>query len=278
MEQLYIDQREYLGIVSAPVYLVNGNHEHQGLYYLNGTVENEAVWGCNAKNAYFSQPVPDGFYTGDTQEVEYIGLLGDYYAFTWGDALFVVIDPYWYSSADVVPYADMWDITLGDEQYQWLKETLEESTAKYKFVFCHHVLGADRGGTDITNLFEWGGYNKRGVWQFDEMRPGWDMPIHQLMVETGVTVFFQGHDHLFAVQEKDGVIYQTLPMPSRTNQIAEFAEYYDSDVIYSIPGYVRIAVTTDNVTVEYIASVLPEDDTAEYDNGEVIYSYTLSSD
>ena len=34
------------------------------------------------------------------------------------------------------------------------------------------------------------------------------MPVHQLMVKNGVTIFFQGHDHLFARQERDGMVYQ----------------------------------------------------------------------
>ncbi len=274
VEQLYVNQRKYFSLVSTPVFLVNGNHEKEAEYILDGTPDNTAVWGCNARNAYFSQPVPDDFYTGDIEEVEYIGLLRDYYAFTWGDALFVVIDPYWHSSADALESRNMWDMTLGDEQYEWLKQTLEQSAAKYKFVFAHH-LTADRGGTDVVDLFEWGGYNRLGKWQFDKMRPDWDMPIHQLMVETGVTVFFQGHDHLFAVQEKDGVTYQTLPMPSRSKQMAEFAEYYDSDVLFTDSGYVRVSVSTENITVDYIASVLPEDETGEYHNGEIVYSYTL---
>ncbi len=46
-------------------------------------------------------PVPDGsFYTGDTSTNAYSAgdqLKEDYYAWTWGDALFVVINPYWYT-------------------------------------------------------------------------------------------------------------------------------------------------------------------------------------
>ena len=46
-------------------------------------------------------PAPDGFYTGDTEPLKSIGLLKDYYAWTWGDALFVVLDYYWHSPARV---------------------------------------------------------------------------------------------------------------------------------------------------------------------------------
>ncbi|MEI6101590.1 MAG: fibronectin type III domain-containing protein, partial [Eubacteriales bacterium] len=100
VSQLYINQRQYLGQIgaSAPVFLVNGNHEQAAQYVLNGTPDNAAVWGQNARNLYFSQPAPDSFYSGDAGQVANIGLLRDYYSWTWGDALFVVIDPYWHST------------------------------------------------------------------------------------------------------------------------------------------------------------------------------------
>ena len=34
-----------------------------------------------------------------------------------------------------------WGKTVGDAQYNWFQQTLEQSQAKYKFVFAHHVLG-----------------------------------------------------------------------------------------------------------------------------------------
>jgi hypothetical protein len=97
----YINQRQWLGLVGAPVFLVNGNHEQAAMANLNATPDNVAVWAQNARNAYYPQPAPDSFYTGDAEPVEFIGQLRDYYAFTWGDALFVVIDPYWHSSQTV---------------------------------------------------------------------------------------------------------------------------------------------------------------------------------
>ncbi|MBK6791106.1 MAG: hypothetical protein IPG80_00895 [Anaerolineales bacterium] len=95
---LYINQRQWLGLVDAPVFLVNGNHEQASLANLDGTPNNVAVWAQTSRNAYYPQPAPDNFYTGNVEPVEFIGQLRDYYAFTWGDALFVVIDPYWHST------------------------------------------------------------------------------------------------------------------------------------------------------------------------------------
>jgi hypothetical protein len=65
----YTLQRPFLGLVgsSAPIFLVNGNHEQAAQYNLNGTPNNVAVWAQNARNRYYPQPAPDNFYTGDAQ-------------------------------------------------------------------------------------------------------------------------------------------------------------------------------------------------------------------
>lgn len=288
VEGLYINQRKYLGQIggSTPLFLVNGNHEQAAQYVLDGTADNPAVWGQNARNEYFPQPAPDDFYTGDKEQVEFIGNLRDYYAWTWGDALFVVIDPYWHSSVPVDntlqnssdKRTDMWDVTLGDDQYQWFKETLEESDAKYKFVFTHHVLGTGRGGTDVADKYEWGGYGNNGEYEFDSKRPGWDMPIQELMAENDVTIFFQGHDHIFVKQELDGVVYQSLPEPADPNYALNNADAYESDYEFASSGHVRVTVSPEEVKVEYVKSLLPKDETDESKNGDVIFSYSVAGE
>jgi hypothetical protein len=200
VRDVYLYQRQFLNLVGAPIFLVNGNHEQASLANLDGTADSVAVLAQNARNSLFSQPAPNDFYTGDKKNVEHIGLLRDYYAFTWGDGLFVVIDPYWHSKIAVDnvlgknehAVKSLWDVTLGEEQYQWFKKTLQESKAKHKFVFAHHVLGTGRGGIEQATLFEWGGKNKRGDDEFARRRPGWDLPIHQLMVKHGVTILLPG--------------------------------------------------------------------------------------
>jgi hypothetical protein len=271
--QLYINQRQWLGLVDAPIFLVNGNHEQASLANLNGTADNVAVWAQTARNAYYPQPAPDSFYTGDAEPVEFIGQLRDYYAFTWGDTLFVVIDPYWHSpqtvdnqfgaDRDQKKNRDLWNVTLGEAQYQWFKQTLETSNAKYKFVFTHHVLGTGRGGIELANTFEWGDAANLAA-----HRPGWDKTIHQLMVDNGVTIFFQGHDHIFARQELDGIIYQSLPEPANPFYSWENAEAYQSGDKFPNSGHVRVTVSPTGVTVEYIRSYLDKPD-------EVAFSYTV---
>lgn len=270
---LYLNQRQWLGEVDAPVFLVNGNHEQASLANLDTTPNNVAIWAQTARNAYYPQPAPDSFYTGDTEKVDYLGLLRDYFAFTWGDALFVVIDSYWHSpqtvdnqfgaDRDQKKNRDLWDVTLGEAQYQWFKQTLETSTAKYKFVFTHHVLGTGRGGIEEATSFEWG--DSAGL---AAHRPGWEKTIQQLMVENHVTIFFQGHDHIFARQELDGVIYQTLPEPANPYYTYENQDSYKSGDIFPNSGHVRVTVSTDGVTVDYIRSFLDKSD-------ELAFSYTL---
>lgn len=272
----YINQRQWLGLVDAPVFLVNGNHEQAALANYDGTPNNVAVWAGNACNAYYPQPAPDSFYTGDAEQLEHIGLLRDYYAWTWGDALFVVIDPYWHSQTTVdntfgdgkpqqgggKGKRDLWQATLGDAQYMWFKQTLETSDAKYKFVFAHHVNGTGRGGVEVATTFEWGDTANLSAHRT------WDKTIHQLMVDNGVTIFFQGHDHLFARQELDGVIYQTLPTPADPNYAMDNAEAYKSGDKLPASGHVRVSVAPDGVTVDYVRSYLDKPD-------EVAFSYTV---
>ena len=281
----YLRQRDSLSLIgqSASLFLVNGNHEQAALCNLDGTADNVAVWAQTARNRLFPQPAPDAFYTGDAQPIEHIGLLRDYYAWTWGDALFVVIDPYWHTRVPVDNVRgsrehgtrDLWQVTLGDAQYQWLKSTLEKSTAKYKFVFTHHVMGTMRGGTDIADLYEWGGIDRNGADRFAEKRPTWSLPIHQLFVKTGVSIFFQGHDHLFAHQQLDGVVYQTLPDPANPNYVMSNENAYRTGDTLPGSGYLRVTVAPAQVTVAYIRQYLPKDETADHHSGDVAFRYTV---
>lgn len=304
VDALYRNQRTYFGVMghSTPVFLVNGNHEQAAKYLLNGrftTPYGDApIFQGKARVVFFPLPAPDGFYSGDTEQVSGVGLLRDYYAWEWGDALFVAIDPYWHSPVPVdngVPgvskTANTWEASIGDEQYAWLKRTLESSHAKYKFVFEHHVLGTFRGAAAIVHQFEWGGYNQNGsAYQFASNRPTWAKPIHQLLNDTGVTIFFSGHDHLYAREKVDNVIYQEVPNPADNSYTAFNSDAYAPtrisfpgaryDPAYSMvlpdAGHLLITVAPDKVTVAYVRAVLPGDETrAGAVNNVAAFSYTV---
>ena len=288
----YLLQRYYLSGLShsTPLFLVNGNHEQAAGYLLDGTPDNVAVWAQNTRNLYYPQPAPGSFYTGNTEPVEFISLLRNYFAWIWGDALFVIIDPFWPSSVPVDNVysvdknaaggnktSDKWLITLGDAQYQWLKQALEDSEARWKFVFAHHVNGTGRGGVEVAHLYEWGGENKDGTWGFSERRPGWELPIHQLMVEHGVTIFFQGHDHVFARQELDGVTYLTTPYPADPHYAADKASHFTSGDVLPGSGYTRVTVSDAFVRIEYVRTFLPEHENETQVSGQVAYTHTLTT-
>ncbi len=328
---VYASQRSYLGIVgkSTPLMLVNGNHEQAAKYLLDGTASNFAVFAGKARTTYFPLPAPGGIYTGNSTPVEHVGLLRDYYAWEWGDALFVVIDPYWHSPLAVDNEAgakgparneegdparegrrgggrgqrDLWQITLGDEQYKWLQSTLTKSNAKFKFVFSHHVSGTGRGGVEVAPYYEWGGQDRRGggrnregaradasneraaprgLERFFQMRPTWEKPIHALMRDTGVTIFFQGHDHLYARQELDGVIYQSCPNPADPTFTAFNREAYKSGDIFPNSGHLRVTVSGGgdgdkaSCKVEYVRAARPSDEAAHGKNGTIVHAYTVA--
>jgi hypothetical protein len=296
----YRDQREVFDVVghSSPVFLVLGNHENEEGWNLDDQGADVAaslpILGANARKRIFLNPVPNEFYSGNTDPHPAIDgdhLRGDYYAFEWGDALFVAIDPFWYTmrkpfagtlggEKDDEVVGDRWDWTLGKQQYDWLAQTLAESTARFKFVFAHHEAGGSsdyaRAGAAGAKYGEWGGYDADGVtWSFAERRPGWPLPIHQLFVRHGVSIFFHGHDHVFAKEVLDGVVYQECPHAANDNYGPGFAtnaeDYADGDRVNN-SGHVRVTVGPTQVGVSYVRSFLPQ----HGGNRRVDYSYTLS--
>jgi hypothetical protein len=245
--QQYVDQQRYFALLGAPVHLVIGNHDGESGRYLDGSTNNLAVWSRAMRMKYFPEPLaPDG---------------RGYYAWETNNVLCVALDPFWYS-----PRArrgdDNWIFTLGKEQYDWLKRTLETSRAKFKFVFIHHLVGGKdrqcRGGVEIAMLYEWGGQNADGADGFAAHRPGWAMPIHQLLVTNHVNAVFHGHDHLYVKQDLDGIVYQECPQPGdsrgSTRSAAEYG--YKSGVILGSSGYLRVTVSPELAKVEYVKTVV----------------------
>jgi len=285
VEQRYRLQRSYFSLLchSAPLFLALGNHDGEAGWELDGTPNNLAVWSTLCRKHYFPNPQPDGFYTGSETENEYVGLRQNYYAWTWGDGLFVVLDPYAYTQRKGGNKSDGWNWTLGKQQYDWFSQTISDSHAVFKFVFCHQLIGGDpqgRGGVEWVPFYEMGGHNIDGTWGFDQRRPGWEKPLHQLMVDNKVTIFFHGHDHFFAKQELDGVIYQLVPQPSHHNfKRANQAETYGyvSGEILPNSGHLRVSVGPSEVTVDYMRAYVPESESAERINGEVANSYRIEN-
>lgn len=267
---------------SVPLFISMGNHEGESGWNLNNTSENIAVWGTLERKKYFLNPAPDGFYTGDETIHPFVGVRENFYAWTWGDALFIVLDPYWYTKLKP-DAANGWRWTLGKTQYDWLRATLEASKAKFKFVFAHQLIGGDpngRGGIEFADLYEWGGKNLDGSAGFSTNRPGWYKPIKDLLTENKVNIFFHGHDHFFMKQEKDCLVYQETPQPSHPNfTTATYAADYGYKIgdVYPNSGYIRVNVDTDKVKVDYVRSYLAKNETSTRKNKDVSVSYTIAA-
>ncbi|HMV46563.1 MAG TPA: hypothetical protein PLD20_05060 [Blastocatellia bacterium] len=59
-------------------------------------------------------------------------------------------------------------------------------------------------------------------------RPGWELPIHQLLVKHKVSAVFHGHDHLFAKEELDGIVYQEVSQPGHPPRLRFQDDCYNS--------------------------------------------------
>ncbi len=278
----YASQRYHLGLVgqSAAVFLALGNRDGETLDG-RGNPASLAAWSRGMRTRFFANPMPDGFYAGNATPHPGVGPLENYYAWSWGDALFVVLDPNW-TSLPTHGGRLPWNMTLGDAQHAWLTRTLRASPARFKFLFIHQLTGSyhpsGRGGAEAARYHEWGGRDLDGRDGFSAHRPGWDLPIHRLLVATGVTAVFHGHDHFYARQELDGIIYQLVPQPAHRNERTQSADEYGYREGTFVPnaGYLRVRVTPDQATVEYVRSATPEQEQRGIQNRSVAAAYTLA--
>ncbi len=279
-ESQYKAQRFYMGRIahSVPVLLALGNHDGEQGSRLTGQPNSMPLWSIGMRKKYFPNPEPGGIYSGNATPEEGAGMLEDYYAFEWGSALFVVLDPFWFTRDR--QGEDNWSMTLGEGQYRWLTKVLETSKAPFKFVFLHHLvggLGKDvRGAVKPAPFMEWGGKNADGSDGFKQHRPGWELPIHQLLVKNGVSIVFHGHDHLFAKEELDGIIYQEVPQPGHPSGGTRSAEEYGyTGTIFGSSGHVRVTVGPAEAKVDYVRSIVPGVTRDDLPNASVQHSYTL---
>lgn len=178
-EPQYLAQRYYLGQLchSAALYFALGNHDGE----LGNRGSN--VWGKMTRKKYLPNPSPNDFFTDNEQHEREVGLPENYYQFEWGDAQFIVFDPFRHTTTRTRGggSGDNWYWTLGEKQYQWLKHSLDESEAKLRFVFLHHLVGGSqqnqRGGKEAAMFWEWGGQGSSGEDEFDRHRPGGGNPF-----------------------------------------------------------------------------------------------------
>jgi len=241
------------------VFLCLGNHDGEVGWPGRGGGD-MATWSREHREANFPVIHPSDFYSGAPKK-------GLWYSYEWGDATFIILDPFVATSRKTRGDEDGWNWTLGKDQFEWFTKTLKDSKSKFKFVFIHHLVGGfagaeARGGVEAADRFEWG--NKD---EFPTQRPGWAEPIHAVMVKYGVTAMFHGHDHLYVRQEKDGVVYLEVPQPGypRDNAKATAERYgYKTGTILGGSGHIRVTVSPTSATISFVKS-LPDSD-----NGKVV--------
>jgi hypothetical protein len=245
--QAYLNYRTWLGDITGrtPHFPVVGNWEGENGEFL----PEEIAWSREQRMLYMPAPEPSTTPEGGSP-------YEDYYAFTWGDALFIVLNvmtytptPHLLSSNPGLP--DDW--TLGTEQLDWLRVTLANATSRWRFILIHHAVGGAAG--DLANS----AYGRGGG---QAAYVGEQAIVHQLMRDHGVQIFFYGHDHVFADMTVDGIHY-TEPGSAGAPWMFTQAEtgYTQS---WREAGWGRVDVTPENVHVQFISIT-----------GAILYEYTI---
>jgi hypothetical protein len=170
----------------------------------------------------------------------------DYYAFTWGDALFVVLNVMTYTpTCHLLDYdpgvPDDW--TLGTAQLAWLQRTLAGATSKWRFLFIHHTVGGAAGDPADTAYGRGGG---------QAAHVGEQAQIHALMLQYGVQIFFYAHDHVFTDMVVDGVHYA---LPGSAGAPWKFDESQTGYTLYwTDSGFGRVQVGPERVQVDFVST------------------------
>jgi hypothetical protein len=243
----YLRYRDSLGdtLGNAAHFPVIGNWEGEDGFYTAEQIDRAR----SQRLLYLPGPTPSTYpESGSTTQ--------DYYAFTWGDALFIVLNvmsytttPHLLSSNPGLP--DDW--TLGAAQMSWLQQTLEGATSKWRFLFIHHTVGGAAGNYSDSAYGRGGG---------QAAYVGEQAIVHELMLKHGVQIFFYGHDHVFTDMVVDGIHY-TLPGSSGapwkfTSSETGYTSYWTES------GFGRVEVGPAAVNVKFVAA-----------GGSVIYEYEL---
>ncbi len=246
----YMNYRSLMGplLGNAAHFPVIGNWEGE-----NGCFTDEVIDRSRSQRLrYLPAPEPTTYPEGGSDNE-------DYYAFQWGDALFVVLNVMTYTETchDLTLASDEdgrpEDWTLGSEQLAWLQKTLDEATSKWRFVLVHHVVGGAGGDAENAAYGRGGGLSAY---------IGEQALVHEMMQEAGVQIFFYGHDHVFTDMVVDGIHYT---LPGSAGAPWKF-DTYDTGYVNYWPdsGYGRVNVSPEMVQVDFIAQ-----------GGTLLYSYHI---
>ncbi|RMF70772.1 MAG: hypothetical protein D6744_18930 [Planctomycetota bacterium] len=294
---------------STPSFMVLGNHEGEAGYYRDfrgDDNDRDAVpllrWGTAARKQYFLNPNHETYPEGgenagwvdagprsDREEIMRANSspLENYYAWTWGDALFVVLDVNRYTRLGQSTPTDVNQWTLGSDQLRWFERTLAGSSAKWKIVIAHHVLGGykyDLQGYDYDLSYVYGRGGARYAYVGEQAE------VTRLMKKYGAQFFLYGHDHVFAHQQTEGIHYiccgRTTFIQDEWWRTPGWIEAYGSAAarhpndFYGALGYVRLTVSPASVRVEYLRTAKDRNGAENVDTpvGGVAYCFELTED
>ncbi len=240
-EMSYLDLRAHLGQTTAEA----------AFFAVIGNWDGESGWqprvlsrfGQHARKRLIPNPLPNRPGAADHTYLPGGSTNEDFYAWHWGDALFIVLNVMSYTPTkhtlqpDDDGTADDW--TLGPEQFAWLETSLASSQARHKMIFIHHPVGGN-GGDEENSAYGRGGGRAAGV--------GEQAKVHALMRQHGVQIFFYGHDHVATDMVVDGIHY-TLPSSAGAPWKFDSSETGYEDY-QEASGYALVEVGSEQVTVE----------------------------
>ena len=236
----YAQYRRQLGPLSinAPHFAVIGNWSGESGKFPEKSIEMMAA----VRQAFLPGP-NDLTYPQGGSERE------DYYAFSWGDALYVILNIQTYSKPsrpDELPslmvdvnQATEW--TLGEKQMAWFEKTLRKAKERFRFVCMHHPAGGN-AGTPVNTIYGRGGAR---AWNTGEQAR-----IHALMKKHHVQILFYGHDHVFVDDVVDGIHYA---LPGSCGAPWKFTkEETGYERFWPDSGHAQLEVTPEKATVSFI--------------------------
>ncbi|MGD9157667.1 MAG: metallophosphoesterase [Desulfobacteraceae bacterium] len=218
---------------SVPVFNVIGNWEGENGWH----DEKYRAWARKARMAWIPAPLPDTYPEGG-------GEYSDYYGFTWGNTLNIVLTVTGYTTIGHVHNTKVGrgdDWTLGEKQKEWLYKQLKKSKAKYKFIYIHHTV-AGKAGDDLNTRYGRGGGQAAKI--------GEQKLIHKWMKKFNVNALFYGHDHVFTDIPVDGIHYTCAGSAGAPWKFTEDETGYKNYIPDS--GYTWVEIKEDSIEVSFI--------------------------
>ena len=248
----YVNYRAHYAPVAgvAPFFFALGNHDGEGwIDESHGHSRQLAEVSCSARQQYMPNPLPSTYR-------ESAGPTGNYFAWTWGDALFIAIDPYTYSTTNAQS-PEEW--TLGEQQMLWLEGVLVYARQRWKILFQHQLVGGHTGTLGARYFGTYEPYANYGRGGATLARVGEQKQIHELFRRCSGALIFKGHDHLYADETADGIRYTTAGhlMSGSSERVAPWTAFKSFRDLYPAgfvchPGYVRVEVSPDTLDVRFI--------------------------